>query len=185
MAVIKHKNIKTYDKLMKELDIVLSEKRISYAQFAIKIGMQTVAFYNRYKIYGFQLEDMVRFVAFAKELPPNMIKCIRCAKEFMPKAKSVKRAFCDECRAELRRKDSSADSLKFRYPSWVNSINNVEIRRLVEQEFHIDEETALQMSKAGGADEAKMIRAKRWHTPSTYYSSLFSSISSASHKEHN
>lgn len=176
MAVIKQKNIKAYDKLMKELDVVLSEKRISYAQFAIKMGMQTVAFYNRYKIYGFQLEDMVKFVAFAKELPPNMIKCIRCAKEFMPKAKSVKRAFCDECREELRKKESSGDSLKFRYPSWVNSINNTEIRRLVEQEFHIDENTAMEMSKATGAEEAKMIRAERWQTPSSYYTSLYSSI---------
>ncbi len=177
MASVKQKNIKAYDKLMKELDTILNEKRISYAQFAIKIGMQTVAFYNRYKIYGFQLEDMVRFVAFAKELPPNMIKCIRCSREFLPKAKSVKRAFCEECREELRKKESAGDSLKFRYPAWVNSISDPEVKKLVEQEFHIDEDTALEMSKADGAEEAKMIRAERWQEPSSYYTSLFSSIS--------
>lgn len=162
MVLLKQKNIKLYDKLMKELDEILIEKRISYAQFSLKIGMQTVAFYNRYKVYGFQIEDMERFVEVAKVLPPNRIKCIKCHKEFIPKAKSVKRAFCDECREELRRKESANDVLKFRYPAWVNNIKNVEIRNLVEQEFHIDEETAYNMSKSKNVFEAKKIRAERW-----------------------
>ncbi len=173
MLMNKQKNIKAYDKLMKELDIILSEKRISYAQFATKRGIQTVAFYNRYKIYGFQLEDMVEFVEFAKTMPPNMIKCLKCSKEFMPKAKSVKRAFCNECREALKKKDTNSDNLKFQYPEWVTGIIDEDIRRLVEQEFHIDEDTAAQMSKATCQNEAKTIRSTRWQSPNNFSLSNF------------
>ena len=176
MALVEEKNIKVYDKLMKELDGILAEKRISYAQFALKMGIQTVAFYNRYKIYGFQINEMENFVSCAKKLPPNMIKCIRCSKEFLPKAKSVKRAFCKECRDELKKKDSANDALKFHYPSWVTAISNDELKKLVEQEFHIDEATALEMSKVNDIEEAKRIRSKRWDVSASYYKTFVSGI---------
>lgn len=175
MAQLRQKNIKAYDKLMKELDVILSEKRISYAQFAVKMGIQTVAFYNRYKVYGFLLEDMENFVEMAKCLPPNRIKCIKCDKEFVPKAKSVKRAFCNECRQEMQKKDNG-DNLKFRYPAWVNNIKNIEIRKLVEQEFHIDEVTASNMAKAKDVAEAKKIRAERWQDNSVILNNFSKNI---------
>ncbi len=169
----KQKNIKEYDKLMRELDTILSEKRISYAQFATKRGIQTVAFYNRYKIYGFRLEDMVEFVAFAKVLKPNMIKCLKCSKEFVPKAKSVKRAFCNECREAMQKKRTDNDSLKFHYPKWVSDILDENVKLLVEQEYHIDEDTALLMSRASSSSEAKLIRSARWQTPNRYYNDMY------------
>lgn len=174
MATLQHSSMKEYDKLVKELDLILDEKRISYAQFALKMGIQPVSFYNRYKLYGFLLEEMTSFVAYAKELPFNMIKCIKCGSEFVPTAKSVKRALCSKCREELHKKDNSGDSLKFRYPQWVKTIDNAEIKRLVEQEFHIDENIALEMSKAPSPDKAKAIRAWHWQEPAANADSLMS-----------
>lgn len=154
--------MKEYDRLVKELDSILDEKCVSYAQFALKQGIRTVSFYNKYKLYGFLLEDMVAFVAYAREMPANTIKCIKCGVEFVPMAKSVKRALCNTCREELHKKDDACETIKFKYPSWVRAIINPEIKKLVEQEFHIDEAVALEMAKADNLAEAKSIRADYW-----------------------
>lgn len=172
MAAIQQSKMKEYDELVKELDIILNEKRISYAQFALEMGIQTVSFYNRYKLYGFMLEEMNKFVAYAKGLPATKIKCIKCCKEFIPKAKSVKRALCRSCRDELQRRSNASDGLKFSYPSWVESISVPEIKRLVEQEFHIDEGIAFEMSKACSLEEAKSIRSDHWQPTPPYYASI-------------
>jgi hypothetical protein len=140
----------------------LEKKRISYASFSQTLGINSVTFYNRYKSYGFTVSDLTNFLRVAKQMPPKMIRCLKCNKEFMPKAKSVKRAFCDECRMELKKKSEEADLLKFKYPPWVVSVRDWNIRSLVEQEYHIDEDTARQMSLAESVEEARAIRAERW-----------------------
>jgi len=161
---LKQKNIGSYDKLMKELDNLLEQKVISYAQFAKQVGWQTVAFYNRYKVYGFDLEEMERFVLVARVVQPNMIICIRCSQQVVPKAKSVRRVICEDCKVEISMMKEE-DSLRYKYPPWVNAIRDSRLRELVEQEFHIDEITAHEMSLAGNIVHAKMIRDKRWELP--------------------
>lgn len=162
MSTIMQSVMKDYDRLVKELDSILDGKRISYAQFALKQGIRSVSFYNRYKLYGFSLEEMTEFVADAKMLPPNMIQCIKCGREFIPMAKSVKRAMCETCREGARMKNSASDAHKFKYPNWVRAVNNAEIKKLVEQEFHIDEAIAHEMANAANLAEAKSIRADYW-----------------------
>lgn len=174
MATVLQSSMKEYDKLVKELDAILDEKRVSYAQFALQMGIQTVSFYNKYKLYGFSLDELISFVSYAKDMQPNMIECIKCGFKFIPKAKSVKRAMCDSCREELHKKDDACDSLKFRYPQWVKSISNPEIKKLVEQEFHIDEDIALEMSKALNIAEAKAIRADYWQASTSNHENLLS-----------
>jgi hypothetical protein len=163
---------KKYDKLVRSIDQALEGKRISYAGFSKTLGINSIAFYNHFKSYGFTLENLEHFLQVAKKLPPKLIKCLKCNKEFMPKAKSVKRAFCDCCREELRKKSRETDVLRYTYPKWVTEIENYEIRCLVEQEFHIDENTAFKMSKAVSAEEARDIRSARWYHPLQHYSSV-------------
>ncbi len=180
---LKQKNIGKYDKCMKELDSILEQKIISYAQFTKHVGWQTVAFYNRYKVYGFDIEEMERFVAVAKLLKTNMITCIRCGSKVVPKAKSVRRVLCEGCKQEIAEMKEN-DSLKYKYPDWVNGIKNDSLRDLVEQEFHIDEKTAYQMSLCQTTDKAKEVRALRWEVPSLNISSSLSGISVLVSKVH-
>ncbi|MDR2105445.1 MAG: hypothetical protein LBP51_06800 [Deferribacteraceae bacterium] len=163
---------KKYDKLVHAIDNVLETKRISYAGFSKAMGINSIAFYNHFKSYGFTLEDLEQFLQTAKKLPPKLIKCIKCNKEFTPKAKSVKRAFCSDCREEMRKKSRESDILRYNYPKWVTDIEDHAIRSLVEQEFHIDELTAYQMSQAATAEDAKAIRSTRWYRPMQHYSSV-------------
>jgi hypothetical protein len=163
---------KKYDKLVRAIDQSLEGKRISYAGFSKVLGINSIAFYNHFKSYGFSLSDLENFLQVAKKLPPKLIKCLKCGKEFTPKAKSVKRAFCDSCREELRKKRRETDVLRYNYPQWVTAVGNYAIRCLVEQEFHIDEKTAFKMSQAASVEEAKEIRAARWYHPLQNYSSV-------------
>ncbi len=165
-------NTKTYDKFLTEIDVVLESKRISYAQFSQKLGISAITFYNRYKSYGFTVKDMTQFLKIAKAQPTNMIRCLKCGSEFMPRAKSVKRAFCDSCKSEMRKKSEQSEVLRFKYPAWVTGMTNWAIRNLVEQEFHIDEETAHAMSNAVTVEEAKAIRSNRWKGSSQCSSSV-------------
>ncbi len=164
MGKVKSKNINVYDKLAQILDSILDSKRISYTSFAFKLGMQSISFYHRYKLYGFTVEDIKSFIDLAKTLKANTIKCIKCEKEFTPKTKNVKRAICKDCKIKISKEENDKQSLKYNYPLWVKSIKNIEIRKLVEQEFHIEEKTAYQMAKSKTIFEAKAIRKKRWDT---------------------
>jgi hypothetical protein len=105
-------------------------------------------------------------------MPAKTIECIKCGAAFIPKTKSVKRAFCEDCKEEMRKKIDGNDNLRFKYPEWITDIEDWSIRNLVEQEFHIDEETALEMARAATADEAKAIRANRWQASTTNVSSV-------------
>lgn len=174
MATNLQSTVKEYDKLVKELDIILEAKRVSYAQFSLQMGIQTVSFYNKYRLYGFPIDELISFVSYAKDMAPNMIECIKCGFKFVPKAKSVKRAMCGGCREELHKKDDACDSLKFKYPQWVSAITNSEIKKLVEQEFHIDEQVAFEMSKSRKPEDAKAIRADYWHANTSNHESLLS-----------
>ncbi|MDR2884189.1 MAG: hypothetical protein LBV09_03680 [Deferribacteraceae bacterium] len=156
------RQVSTYLKLIKQIDATLDVKRISYAQFSHELDMPSIAFYNKYKAHGFSLEEMERFLALAQTMPAKTIECIKCGAAFIPKTKSVKRAFCEECKEEMRRKVENSDSIRFKYPSWITNIHDSLLRNLVEQEFHIDEETAAEMAKADSAEEAKAIRSNRW-----------------------
>jgi hypothetical protein len=165
-------NIKEYNKLVDEIDKALESKRVSYASFSAALGITAITFYNRYKSCGFSLKDLQYFLKIAKDLPPNQIKCLKCGKSFLPKAKSVKRAFCEECKEELQKKSDKNDIIRFKYPAWVTGINSWAIRNLVEQEFHIDEETAMAMSEAETPEDAKAIRANRWKSSLQFTSSV-------------
>ena len=53
---------------------------------------------------------------------------------------------------------------------------HIEIRKLVEQEFHIDEVTASNMAKAKDVAEAKKIRAERWQDNSVILNNFSKNI---------
>lgn len=165
-------NTKAYNKLVKEIDAVLESKRISCASFSQTLGIHSITFYNRYKTYGFTINDLEQFLTIAKAQPPNMIRCLKCNKPFLPKAKSVKRAFCEECKAGMRKKSEESEVLRIRYPAWVTGVSDWAIRNLVEQEFHIDEATAQEMSNAQTVEEARAIRSKRWKSSTQGVSSV-------------
>ena len=170
--VDKNINIKEYNRLVKEIDEVLESKRISYASFSGALGITAITFYNRYKSCGFSVKDLGCFLKIAQKLPPNMIVCIKCGQSFLPKAKSVKRAFCEDCKEEMTRKSEENEIVRFKYPAWVTGVNDWALRNLVEQEFHIDEETAMAMSEAASVEEAKTIRANRWSSSLQFTSSV-------------
>jgi hypothetical protein len=173
---------KKYDKLVRSIDQILEGKRISYAGFSKALNINSIAFYNHFKSYGFTINDLEYFLQVAKRLPPKLIRCLKCNSEFMPKAKSVKRAFCDSCREDMRAKNRETDILRYTYPQWVTAISDQRIKSLVEQEFHIDENTAYGMSKATTPEEAKAIRAARWYHPLQSYSSVvYDTMTAAKH----
>lgn len=165
-------NLKEYNKLVGEIDAALDSKRISYASFSSNLGISSITFYNRYKTCGFTVEDLEYFLKVAKEMEPNMIVCIKCGSKFVPKAKSVIRAFCEDCKSEMRKKSEEKEVIRFKYPAWITGMSNWELRNLVEQEFHIDEETAKNMSEASSVEEAKAIRANRWKSSPQFTSSV-------------
>ena len=171
-------NRDAYCRLLEKIDTALESKCISYAQFSKRLGITAIAFYNNYKSRKFSIEEMTAFLEIAESLPVNLIRCLKCNREFMPRAKSVKRAVCDDCRNVGNQRIPRSDSLRFNYPEWVTGIKNWEIKNLVKQEYHIDEETALAMSNALSPEEARAIRANRWRNSIQYCSSLLNNSGS-------